>query len=162
MTQQESLHTKFRIIEFVNQETSQFLYSHIHIQNLSRIYKMRNTTLVLSLLLLVPFTQVVFAQIENPSPPRIPEPSPEPEPIAIPEPEPIKEPFPEETESEKIERLTEENEKLREENSNLEDQVTKLIQEIVNLDEKIKELQTIILEQIKIIMNLINGIESNT
>ena len=51
---------------------------------------------------------------QEPGPPKIPEPSPEPEPIKLPEPDPIREPFPEESDAEKIQRLTEENEQLKE------------------------------------------------
>jgi len=86
---------------------------------------------------------------QEPEPPAIPEPSPEPKPIKIPEPEPIRDPFPEESDSEKIQRLTKENSKLREENFNL--QV-----EIVELNKLIEKLRAITMEQIKVIMNLVN------
>jgi hypothetical protein len=93
------------------------------------------------------FIQPVFSQ--EPEPPRIPEPSPEPKPIKIPEPEPIREPFPEESDTAKIQRLTEENTKLREENFNLQVQ-------IIELNNTIENLYAITMEQIKVIMELVN------
>jgi hypothetical protein len=93
------------------------------------------------------FIQPVFSQ--EPEPPRIPEPSPEPKPIKIPEPEPIREPFPEESDTAKIQRLTEENTKLREENFNLQVQITEL-------NNTIENLYAITMEQIKVIMELVN------
>lgn len=86
---------------------------------------------------------------QEPEPPAIPEPSPEPKPIKIPEPEPIRDPFPEESDSEKIQRLTEENLKLQKENF-------KLQIEIVELNKMIEKLRAITMEQIKVIMNLVN------
>ncbi len=91
--------------------------------------------------------QPVFSQ--EPEPPKIPEPSPEPKPIQIPEPEPIREPFPEESDTEKIQRLTKENSKLKEENFNLRVQIT----ELNNIIEK---LQEITMEQIKVILALVD------
>ena len=96
------------------------------------------------------FIQPVFSQ--EPEPPRIPEPSPEPKPIKIPDPEPIREPFPEESDTEKIQKLTKENEQLREENFNLRVQITEL-------NKIIENLQAITLEQIKVIMNLVNQLQ---
>ncbi len=93
------------------------------------------------------FIQPVFSQ--EPEPPRIPEPSPEPKPIKIPDPEPIREPFPEESDTTKIQRLTEENAMLREENFNL--QV-----HIAELNDIIENLQAITMEQIKVILELVN------
>ena len=93
------------------------------------------------------FIQPVFSQ--EPEPPRIPEPSPEPKPIKIPDPEPIREPFPEESDTTKIQRLTEENVMLKEENFNL--QV-----HIAELNDIIENLQAITMEQIKVILELVN------
>ncbi len=89
----------------------------------------------------------VFSQ--EPEPPKIPEPSPEPKPIKIPEPEPIREPFPEESDTAKIQRLTEENENLRNENFNLQVQ-------IAELNKIIENLQAITMEQIKVILALVD------
>ena len=91
-----------------------------------------------------------FAQ--EPGPPKIPEPSPEPKPIKLPEPDPIREPFPEESDTEKIQRLTEENEQLQEENLRLKIQVNEL-------NEIIEKLQAITLEQIKVIMQLVEQLK---
>ena len=93
------------------------------------------------------FVQPVFSQ--EPGPPKIPEPSPEPKPIKIPEPEPIREPFPQESDTEKIQRLTAENTKLKEENLNLKVQN-------VELNKIIENLQAVTLEQIKVILELVN------
>jgi hypothetical protein len=93
------------------------------------------------------FIHPVFSQ--EPEPPRIPEPSPEPKPIKIPEPEPIREPFPEESDTAKIQRLTEENTKLKEENFNLQVQITEL-------NKKVENLYAITMEQIKLIMELVD------
>jgi hypothetical protein len=93
------------------------------------------------------FTQPVFSQ--EPVPPKIPEPSPEPKPIKIPDPEPIREPFPEESDTAKIQRLTEENTKLREENIMLKVQ-------IAELNNRIENLHAITMEQIKVILELLN------
>ena len=93
------------------------------------------------------FIEPVFSQ--EPEPPRIPEPSPEPKPIKIPDPEPIREPFPEESDTAKIQRLTEENTKLRGENFILQVQ-------IVELNKIIENLHAITMEQIKVIMELVN------
>jgi len=92
------------------------------------------------------FIQPVFSQ--EPEPPRIPEPSPGPKPIKIPDPEPIREPFPEESDTAKIQRLTEENIKLRDENFILQVQITEL-------NKIIENLQAITMEQIKVIMELV-------
>jgi len=89
---------------------------------------------------------------QEPGPPKIPEPSPEPEPIKLAEPDPIREPFPEESDAEKIQRLTEENEQLKEENLRLKIQVNEL-------NEIIEKLQAITLEQIKVIMQLVEQLK---
>ena len=89
---------------------------------------------------------------QEPGPPKIPEPSPEPEPIKLPDPEPIREPFPEESDAEKIQRLTEENEQLKEENLQLKIQVNEL-------NEIIEKLHAITLEQIKVIMQLVEQLK---
>ncbi len=104
------------------------------------------TSIIFSLILINP------AYSQEPGPPRLPEPSPEPEPIPSPEPEPIREPFPEESDTEKIKRLTEENTQLKEENLQLKIQVTEL-------NKIIENLQAITLEQIKVIMQLVEQIQ---
>jgi len=105
------------------------------------------------------FTIIIFSLIivqpilaQEPEPPKIPEPSPEPKPIKIPEPTPIREPFPEESDTEKIKKLTEENAQLREENFLLQVQITEL-------NKTIENLQAITLEQIKVIMELVNQLQ---
>ena len=95
---------------------------------------------------------VIPAYSQEPGPPKIPEPSPEPQPIPIPEPEPIREPFPEESDTEKIQRLSKENTQLREENLQLKIQVTEL-------NKIIENLQAITLEQIKVIMQLVQQLQ---
>jgi hypothetical protein len=102
------------------------------------------------------FTIIVFSLFfinpvysQEPGPPEIPEPSPEPRPIEIPEPEPIRQPFPEESDVQKIQRLTKENTELKEENFIL--QVR-----IVELNDIIENLHAIIMEQIKVILELVN------
>ncbi len=101
------------------------------------------TIIIFSLFFIPP----VFSQ--EPEPPKIPEPSPEPKPIKIPDPEPIREPFPEESDTAKIQRLTEENSNLIEENFNLRVQIS----ELNNIIEK---LQEITMEQIKVILALVD------
>ena len=96
------------------------------------------------------FIQPSFSQ--EPEPPKFPEPSPGPTPIKIPEPEPIREPFPEESDAEKIQKLTEENAQLKEKNFNLQVQ-------IAELNKIIENLQAITLEQIKVIMSLVSQLE---
>ncbi len=92
----------------------------------------------------------VFSQ--EPEPPKIPEPSPEPKPIQVPDPEPIRQPFPEESDTAKIQRLTEENENLREINFNLQVQ-------IAELNEIIEKLHAITMEQIKVILALVDQLQ---
>ena len=89
---------------------------------------------------------------QEPGPTKIPEPSPEPEPMKLPEPDPIREPFPEESDAEKIQRLTKENEQLKEENLRLKIQINEL-------NEIIEKLQAITLEQIKVIMQLVEQLK---
>jgi outer membrane biosynthesis protein TonB len=101
-------------------------------------------TIIISSFFLI---QPVFSQ--EPEPPKIPEPSPEPKPIKIPEPEPIREPFPEESDTAKIQRLTEENTQLREDNFNLQVQITEL-------NKTIENLHAITMEQIKVILALLD------
>ena len=96
------------------------------------------------------FIQPGFSQ--EPEPPKFPEPSPGPTPIKIPEPEPIQEPFPEESDAEKIQKLTKENAQLKEKNFNLQVQ-------IAELNKIIENLQAITLEQIKVIMSLVNQLK---
>jgi len=83
---------------------------------------------LVAVLLLVSSLQftLAFETEQVPRPPEIPTPSPEPEPIQLPDPDPVPEPFPEETESEKIQRLTEENDKLKQQNTNLQGQISTL------------------------------------
>ena len=126
--------------------------NHIHIQkNISINWDdiKLNKKLIFGLTIIIFslfFIQPVFSQ--EPQPPRIPEPSPEPKPIKIPDPEPIREPFPEESDTAKIQRLTEENIKLREENFVLQVQITEL-------NKIIENLHAITMEQIKVIMELV-------
>jgi len=103
---------------------------------------------------------------QEPEPPKIPEPSPEPAPIKIPEPAPIPNPFPEESNSEKIRRLTEENDRLKQQNSNFQDQITNLKIEnsrseskILELEKTIQSLKGITMEQIRVIMDLVNRLK---
>lgn len=92
------------------------------------------------------FSTLSFSQ--EPGPPSLPEPSPEPKPIQLPEPEPVREPFPEESDAEKIQRLTEENENLKDENLALKIHINEL-------NEALDKLQAITMEQIKVIMQLL-------
>jgi hypothetical protein len=109
---------------------------------------------IIYLFFIVVFSLVLVnpAYSQEPGPPKIPEPSPEPEPIPIPEPEPIREPFPEESDTEKIQRLTKENKQLKEENLRLQIQVTEL-------NKMVENLQAITLEQIKVIMQLVQQLQ---
>jgi len=122
-------------------------------------YKMKkNIIFSLTVLFVSMFSiQLVFAQDiqQEPEPPRIPEPTPTPDPIMPPKTEPISPPFSKETESEKIQRLTEENNMLKEENHNLE---TKIIE----LNKLLTNLHQIIMEQIKVIMNLVSKLKMAT
>ena len=93
------------------------------------------------------FISPAFSQ--EPGPPELPEPSPGPDPIKAPDPDPIQEPFPEESDSKKIQRLTEENNELKEQNLRLQVQINEL-------NKIIENLQSITLEQIKVIMELVN------
>ena len=122
-------------------------------------YKMKkNIIFSLTVLFVSMFsTQLIFAQDiqQEPEPPRIPEPTPTPDPIMPPKTEPISPPFSKETESEKIQRLTEKNNMLKEEHHNLE---TKIIE----LNKLLTNLHQIIMEQIKVIMNLVSKLKMVT
>ena len=109
---------------------------------------------VIYLFFIVVFSLILVnpAYSQEPGPPKIPEPSPEPKPIPIPEPEPIREPFPEESDTEKIQRLTKENTQLKDENLRLQIQVNEL-------NKIIENLQAITLEQIKVIMQLVQQLQ---
>ena len=109
---------------------------------------------VIYLFFIVVFSLILVnpAYSQEPGPPKIPEPSPEPKPIPIPEPEPIREPFPEESDTEKIQRLTKENTQLKDENLRLQIQVNEL-------NKIIENLQAITLEQIKVIMQLVKQLQ---
>jgi hypothetical protein len=109
---------------------------------------------IIYLFFIIVFSLVLFnpAYSQEPSPPKIPEPSPEPIPIPIPEPEPIREPFPEESDTEKIQRLTKENTQLKGENLRLQTQVNEL-------NKIVENLQAITLEQIKVIMQLVQQLQ---
>lgn len=109
---------------------------------------------IISLFFIGVFSLVLVnpAYSQEPGPPKIPEPSPEPKPIPIPEPEPIREPFPEESDTEKIQRLTKENTQLKDENLRLQIQVNEL-------NKIIENLQAITLEQIKVIMQLVQQLQ---
>jgi outer membrane biosynthesis protein TonB len=74
---------------------------------------------MIALFAFVSFTQTTFAieTEQEPGPPQIPEPSPAPEPIRMPDPVPAPDPFPEESNSEKIKRLTKENDNLKQQKS---------------------------------------------
>ncbi|MFB5612636.1 MAG: hypothetical protein ACE5RL_04975 [Nitrosarchaeum sp.] len=104
--------------------------------------------------LLFSFTQPIFAQEiqQDPGPPKIPQPTPTPDPIKIPKSDPTPNPFPKESESEKIQRLTDENIKLKEQNSILESK-------IIELNHLIENLHKIIVEQGKVIMNLVSKLK---
>ena len=115
-------------------------------------YTMNNK--IIYLLLIVVYSLVLVNPVysQEPGPPKIPGPSPEPQPIPIPEPEPIREPFPEESDTEKIQRLTKENTQLKEENLRLQIQVNEL-------NKIVENLQAITLEQIKVIMQLVQQLQ---
>ncbi|MFB5623073.1 MAG: hypothetical protein ACE5RH_03680, partial [Nitrosarchaeum sp.] len=87
-----------------------------------------------------------------PGPPKIPQPIPTPDPIKSPKSDPTPNPFPKESESEKIQRLTDENIKLKEQNSILESK-------IIELNHLIENLHKIIIEQGKVIMNLVSKLK---
>ena len=129
------------------------------------------TSLVFGIIVLfafVSFSQVTFAieTEQEPEPPQIPEPSPTPEPIRMPEPSPTPNPFPEESDLEKIKRLTEENNDLKQQNKNLQNQISslnneksRLQAEISELNNSIQSLREITLEQIHVIMKLANQLK---
>ena len=113
---------------------------------------LNNKIIFLSFMIVFSLVLVNPAYSQEPGPPKIPEPSPEPKPIPIPEPEPIREPFPEESDTEKIQRLTKENTQLKDENLRLQIQVNEL-------NKIIENLQAITLEQIKVIMQLVKQLQ---
>ena len=113
---------------------------------------LNNKTIYLFFIVVFSLVLVNPAYSQEPGPPKIPEPSPEPKPIPIPEPEPIREPFPEESDTEKIQRLTKENTQLKDENLRLQIQVNEL-------NKIIENLQAITLEQIKVIMQLVQQLQ---
>jgi hypothetical protein len=115
-------------------------------------YTMKNKIIYLLLIVVYSLVLVNPAYSQEPGPPKIPGPSPEPQPIPIPEPEPIREPFPEESDTEKIQRLTKENTQLTEENLRLQIQVNEL-------NKIVENLQAITLEQIKVIMQLVQQLQ---
>ena len=115
-------------------------------------YTMNNKIIYLFLIVVYSLVLVNPAYSQEPGPPKIPGPSPEPQPIPIPEPEPIREPFPEESDTEKIQRLTKENTQLKEENLRLQIQVNEL-------NKIVENLQAITLEQIKVIMQLVQQLQ---
>lgn len=127
--------------------------NHIHIQKIHSIdwcYIELKKSFIFSITIIIfSLSSIPLVFSQEPEPPKIPEPSPEPKPIKVPEPEPIREPFPEESDTAKIQRLTEENTKLREENFNLQVQ-------IAELNDVIENLQAITMEQIKVIMELVH------
>lgn len=88
----------------------------------------------------------------EPGPPGIPQPEPEPRPMPVPQPEPIREPFPDESDAEKIQRLTRENAALESENAELESENAALGQEIA-------KLRQIISEQLGVILHLLDQIK---
>ena len=109
---------------------------------------------------------LAFETEQEPEPPQIPEPSPAPEPIKMPDPSPVPDPFPEETDSEKVKRLTEENNNLKQQNSNLQSQISslkneklRLQAEISELNDYIQNLKEITLEQVRVIMDLANQLK---
>jgi len=93
---------------------------------------------MIAILASVSFIQVslAFETEQEPEPPQIPQPSPAPEPIRMPDPAPAPDPFPEESDSEKVKRLTQQNDNLKQENSN------RVIMELAN------QLKEIIYEKI--------------
>ncbi len=82
----------------------------------------------------------------EPGPPAIPQPEPKPQPIPSPVPEPIEDPFPEESDSEKVKRLTRENQDLRAANSKLAADIEVLKSEKLQLQNKVEELTLYIVE----------------
>ena len=75
-------------------------------------------------------------------------------------------PSPEESDSEKIKRLTQENNNLEQQNKNLQTQISslnnekyRLQEEISELNNSIKNLKEVVLEQLHVIMELTNQIK---
>ena len=120
----------------------------------------------IAVLFSITFLQISFA-IETeqvPNPPQIPAPIPEPEPIQMPKSEPTPNPFPVESESEKIQRLIDENNNLKEENYDLQHKISSLTNEklelqfkISELNDKINSLNEVIMEQVRIMIELTNN-----
>ncbi len=102
-----------------------------------------NLVIVLLLVGSLQFT-LAFETEQEPKPPGIPEPSTEPEPIRLPDPDPVPEPFTGDTESEQIQRLTEENNKLKQQNTNLQGEISTLKNEKLRLQAEISELDDVI------------------
>jgi len=90
--------------------------------------------------------------MSEPVPPGVPQPEPEPQPIPKPQPRPIQQPFPEESDAEKIQKLTQENEALKSQNSELRGINDELRQEITYLKQ-------IMAEQIRVILQLLDQIK---
>ena len=111
-------------------------------------------------------TTLAFETEEVPELPQIPEPGPISEPIRISDPDPVPNPFPEESNSEKIKRLIEENDNLKQQNKNLQNQISSLTKqkstlqaEILELNVHIQNLNKITLEQVQIILQLMNQLK---
>jgi len=123
---------------------------------------------IIALLVSVSFLQITlaFETEQEPEPPQIPEPSPPPEPIRMPDPAPVPNPFPEESGSEQVKRLTEENSNLKKQNNNLQNQIfslknekLRLQTEISELNNSLQSLKEIALEQVRVIMKLANQLK---
>ena len=120
------------------------------------------------LITFIGFLQITlaFETEEVPELPQIPEPGPISEPIRISDPDPVPNPFPEESNSEKIKRLIEENDYLKQQNKNLQNQISSLTKqkstlqaEILELNVHIQNLNKITLEQVQIILQLMNQLK---
>ena len=120
------------------------------------------------LLASVSFLQITlaFETEEESGPPQIPEPGPISEPIKLPDPDPVPDPFPEESNSEKVKRLTKENNNLKQQNKNLQNQITslnddksRLQTELLELNSYIQSLKEITLEQVQVILQLVNQLK---
>ena len=125
------------------------------------MYGVAFTIISITVLALIPISAYcthVTPDVSDPQPIPIPQPGPEPKPIPRPVPEPITNPFPEESDAEKIQRLTQENKALRNEIHHLLLEKNSLEQYIAELEEKIDNLYLIITEQIEVIIELLNGV----
>ena len=115
---------------------------------------------ILFLINIIPFLiNYAYSVDETPIIPGVPEPEPEPEPIQLPTPKPIPDPFPEESDSAKIERLTQENEILKNKIQDITFEKNELELEVIELNKRIEDLQKITMEQIKVIMELFERIK---